>query len=135
MSLTAAIDGLRVALAAMDDIERIYDDPPEGVNDFPALMVYSRSGELSGISSGLSRNLHTLVVDVYESREILPAAIDRSKRWPDAVMAVLRADETLGGSVDAIVWPVRYRSTPMMYGKTTLYGVRFEVTVKIMESV
>lgn len=134
MSLEGAVDGLREALAGLTGLGRAYEDPPEGLNDFPALMVYSRSGELTGISAGLSRNLHTLIVDIYESREVLPAAIHRSKRWPDLVMATLRLDETLGGSTSAIVWPVRYRSGPMTYGKATHYGVRFEVTVKVMGS-
>lgn len=132
MSLETAITGLRDALANLEDLERMYDDPPEGLSDFPAAMVYSRSGELTGISAGLSRNLHTLIVDIYESREVLPSAIHSAKRWPDRVMAALRADEQLGGAVSAIVWPVRYRSGPMAYGRATHYGVRFEVTVKVM---
>jgi hypothetical protein len=74
-------------------------------------------------------------VDVLSSRQNLPQSVSESKAWPDALMAGLRADETLGGAVSAIVWPVLYEATAIQYNSLTHYGIRFEVTVKIMEAV
>ena len=132
MSLEAAIDGLRTAVATMADLTRAYTDPPESMSEFPAVIVYSRSGKMEALSAGLNKSLHTIVVEVHESRQVLPDAVDRAKRWPDRLMAALRADETLGGSVTAIVWPVTYRSAPLVYGNETHFGVQFLVTVKVM---
>ena len=132
MGLEAAIDGLRTAASTMADLARTYTDPPESISEFPAVIAYSRDGQMEAQSAGLDKALHTIVVEVHESRQVLPDAVDRAKRWPDRFMAALRADETLGGSVTAIVWPVTYRSGPLVYGKETHYGVQFRVTVKVM---
>lgn len=133
MGLDAAIDGLKEVLAnlALQEQMRIYDDPPEGISEFPACMVYVREGEMSGVSAGFVQSFHVLIVDIYESRSVLPDAMDRAKRWPDSVMAALRADVTLGGAASGVVWPLRYRSGPMRYGTAVYFGVRFEVKVKV----
>ena len=103
MGLEAAIDGLRTAASGMAGLARTYDDPPESLSEFPACVVYARSGEMTAVSAGFGKDLHTLVVEVYESREMLAEAVDRAKVWPDRLKAAIVADETLGGSVEAVV--------------------------------
>ena len=135
MSLSAAITQLVTVAGNISGVSRAYSDPPESISQFPAALVYAGRGTLEGISGGMSRHLHTIRVDILSSRQNLPQSVSESKGWPDALMAGLRADETLSGAVSAIVWPVTYEATAIPYNALTHYGMRFEVTVKIMEAV
>lgn len=135
MSLTAAITQLVTIAGNISGVARAYSDPPESISEFPAAIVYAGRGTLEGISSGLSRHLHTIRIDILSSRQQLPQAISEAKGWPDALMTGLRANEQLSGAVSAIVWPVVYEATVLPYSNLTHYGIRFEVTVKIMEAV
>lgn len=135
MSLASAISQLVEIANDINGVKRAYSDPPESISEFPAAIVYAGRGTLEGISSGLARHLHTIRIDILSSRQQLPQAISEAKGWPDALMTGLRADETLSGSVSAIVWPVNYEATAIPYNALTHYGMRFEVTVKIMEAV
>ena len=135
MSLSAAIGRLVTVASGISGVKRAYSQPPESISEFPAAIVYASRGTLEGISSGLSRHLHTIRIDILSSRQQLPQAVAESEGWPDALMTGLRADETLNSTVSAIVWPVIYEATAMQYNAVTHYGLRFDVTVKIMEAV
>lgn len=135
MSLSAAITQLVTVAGNVSGVVRAYSDPPESISEFPAALVYANNGTLEGISNGLSRNLHTIRIDVLSSRQQLPQAVNEAKAWPDSLQARLRADETLSGTVSGIVWPVAYEAIALQYNNLTHYGMRFAVTVKIMEAV
>lgn len=135
MSLTSAITSLVTIAGNISGVKKAYSDPPESISQFPAAIVYAGRGTLGGVSGGLSKNLHTIRIDILSSRQNLPQAVSEAKTWPDALMVGLRANETLGVSGAAIVWPVNYEAIAMPYNNLTHYGIRFEVTVKIMESV
>jgi len=132
MGLEAALGGLQNAVATMAGLARVHSDPPESISEFPAAIVYAWEGEMEASAVG-DRAIHTAVVEIHESRQVLPQAIDRAKQWPDKLLAALRANPTLGGSVAAIVWPVRYRARPLLYGSELHYGIRFEVRLKIID--
>lgn len=138
MSLDAAIDGLRTRLGTMTGLVRTYPDPPESINEFPSLIVYSREGVMYYTASG-GYSLHTLVADVYLARQYLPEVIDAAKPWPDRAFAALKADQTLGGAVSHVVWDttggqgLRYQTMPLQYNQQQCFGVRFTVTVKVNE--
>ena len=133
MSLDAAIDGLRTAGTGLTGMKRAYADPPESISEFPSAIVYVTGGQLSASAAG-GVSLHTLAVEIYHARQVLPQAVDAAKVWPDLMFAALKADMTLGGAVSHINWPVTYKALPLRYGDQIYYGMRFEVTVKINES-
>lgn len=135
MSLTAAITALVTVAGQVSGVAKAYDDPPESIQVFPAAIVYTAAGEMTGVSSGLSRNIHQIRIDILSSRQQLQQAVSESRAWPDSLLTRLRADETLGGTVNAIVYPVVYESLSMQYNNLTHYGLRFTVPVKIMEAV
>lgn len=134
MTLDGAIDGLRATLSAMSGLSRTYDDPPESINQFPSLIVYPRDGEMSVVSSGFGRSIHTIWADVVIGRQYMPQAIDSAKPYPDRAFALLRADTTLGGTVEHIVWPIRHRIVPVQYNDILHLVCRIEVRVKINET-
>lgn len=134
MALEAAIDGLRTDLSAMTGLSRTYDDPPESISQFPSLIVYARQGEIHQTSAGMGYSLHTLIAEIVMSRQYMPQVIDAAKVWPDRAFAILRADQTLNGSVSHIVWPFRYRIVPVRYNDIIHLVCQIEVQVKINES-
>ena len=97
----------------------------------PRTIVFAVGGEITAVSDGFDRGLHTLRVAIYLARAVLPEAVDAAKVWPYRVFAALKADQTLGGTALAVVWPVRYRLGPMGYGSETLFGVAVDVVVKV----
>ena len=139
MSLSTAIDGLRTRLATMTGLVRTYPDPPESINEFPSLIVYSKDGVMYYTASG-GYSLHTLVAEVYLARQYLPEVVDSAKPWPDRAFAALKADQTLGGAVSHVVWDttggvgLRYQTLPLQYNQQLCFGVRFTITVKVNES-
>lgn len=138
MSLDTAIDGLRIRLGTMTGLARVYPDPPESINEFPSLIVYSRDGIMYYTASG-GYSLHTLVAEVYLARQYLPEVVDAAKPWPDRAFAALKADQTLGGAVSHVVWDtqggtgLRYQTMPLQYNQQMCFGVRFTITVKVNE--
>ena len=132
MSLDAAIDGLRAAVSTMPGMVRVYDDPPESLNEFPCAFVVTESGEMSDDSAG-GFSLHTLIVEIFHSRTVLAQAVDGAKVWPDRMFAALRAAPTLGGSVSHVRWPITYRAGALGYNNITHYGMRISITVKVNE--
>lgn len=129
--LEDVLTALGAALNGMSDLERWYDDPPESINEFPCGMAFLTSGELTTVSSGLARGLHTIRVAIYLQRQVLPDAAAAAKPWPYRVFRALAADQRLGGACDAMVWPVTYRVGPMQYGRDVHFGVALDLTVKV----
>ena len=134
MSLDGAIDGLRTVLSAMSGLSRTYADPPDSISQFPALIVYAREGEMSVASAGFGRSIHTLWADVVIGLQVMPLAIDSAKPYPDRAFALLRANQTLSGAVEHIIWPIRHRIIPVQYNNTVHLVCRIEVKVKINET-
>ncbi len=132
MSLTAACTQISRMLGTLTEIRRVYGDPPESLNEFPCAIVYPSSGEMSVLSAGLNKSLHMVTIDIVQARQSLPVAVDLAKGWPEKVFALFAADLQLSGTVDAIVWPLTYRVLPMRYGVDVLFGVRFELKLKVM---
>lgn len=132
MTLAAAIDGLRAAVGTVAGLRRVYTDPPGSINEFPAAIVFAANGELNDSGAGVY-NLHTLIIELYQDAAVTPQAIDAAKVWPDAVLAALRTDPTLGGSVAHVRYPITYKMGALQYNALTHYGVQFSVTVKVIE--
>jgi len=132
MTLAAAIDGLRTAVEGMTGLTRVYTDPPASLSEFPCAFVVAAAGEMSDSGAG-GIAFHTIAIEIYQAPNITAQAVDAAKVWPDRVFAALKADPLLGGSVTHIRWPLTYRALGLQYNNVTHYGMRFEVTVKVIE--
>lgn len=135
MSLSDVLTGMVNALRGMDGLVRAYDNPPEALTEFPCLVVYAWRGEQKVISYGFGQSFHTIRVEVYLSRTLLPQAHTAALPWPKRIMDAMAADQRLGGACDAIVWPVSYQVGALSYGSETFLGVRYEIRVKVDEEV
>jgi len=131
-TLAGAIDGLLGAVETMPGLTRVYDDPPASLSEFPCAFVVASNGEMSDSGAG-GIAFHTLAIEIYQAPNITAQAVDGAKVWPDRVFAALKADPLLGGNVTHIRWPITYRALGLTYNNVTHYGMRFEVTVKVIE--
>ena len=75
MSLTAAVTALTTIAGGLSGVNRVYTDPPESINEFPAAIVYAAHGQLNSASAGLGRNLHVIRIDIHASRTQLPQSV------------------------------------------------------------
>lgn len=132
MSLDAAITGVRTAVETMTGLTRVYTDPPASLSEFPCAFVVAASGEMSDSGAG-GIALHTIAIEIYQSPNITAQAVDGAKVWPDLVFAALRTDQTLGGTITHIRWPITYQALGLTYNNVVHYGMRFAVTVKVIE--
>ena len=132
MSLDAAIGGVRTAVATMAGLTRVYDDPPASLSEFPCAFVVAASGEMSDSGAG-GLAFHTIAIEIYQAPNITAQAVDGAKVWPDRVFMALRSDPTLGGTVTHVRWPITYRALGLQYNNVTHYGMRFDVTIKVLE--
>ena len=132
MSLDAAIGGVRTAVAGMAGLTRVYDDPPASLSEFPCAFVVAASGEMSDTGAG-GIAFHTIAIEIYQAPNITAQAVDGAKVWPDRVFAALRTDPTLDGTVTHIRWPITYQALGLTYNNVVHYGMRFNVTVKVLE--
>jgi len=132
MSLATTITALRTVIDTIPNL-RVYADPPESINEFPSAIVYSLDGTYQLGSADLTRAYHTLIVDIYHARQMLPQAIDSAKAWPDLVYGAIR-DAMTAGTLDVVATggrsEVNYRTTPLPYGEIMHFGVRFTIRLK-----
>lgn len=124
-----AINEFRNAIATVPGLKRVYTDPPESISEFPCAVVYLKSGEMTENAPCF----HDFVADIYHARQVLPQAVNEAKVWPDRVLYALKANFRLNGSIEHIVYPIRYESAALQYNDMTHYGVRFRVRVKIFD--
>ena len=132
MTLDAAIGGVRAAVGTMTGLTRVYDDPPASLSEFPCAFVVAGSGEMSDTGAG-GLAFHTIAIEIYQAPNITAQAVDGAKVWPDRVFAALRTDPTLDGTVTHIRWPIAYQALGLTYNNGVHYGMRFNVTVKVLE--
>jgi hypothetical protein len=132
MTLDVAIGGVRAAVEGMAGLTRVYDDPPASLSEFPCAFVVAANGEMSDSGAG-GIALHTIAIEIYQSPNITAQAVDGAKVWPDRVFAALCTDPTLGGTITHIRWPITYQALGLQYNNVTHYGMRFLVTVKVLE--
>lgn len=132
MSVANVITGINTQLDTISGLV-VLSDPPESINQFPSSIAYHYRTETYNAAFG-GYSLHTIRVEIYEARQVLPQAVNRAKAWPDSVRTAIKADESLGGAATGVIWPMRCESMPLRYGETVYFGVRFEITYKVNES-
>lgn len=132
MTLVAAVNAMVVAVRTLDGLKKMYDNPPESLSEFPCGIAYIKGGEY--VAGPVSHGNHIIIVDIYESRSILPQSVDRAKEWPDKMRTLLRDNLTLTGTASHVGNQSRffsYEAMAMQYNDMLYYGVRFQIPVKV----
>ena len=134
MALADVIDQYVTAFGAMTGITRCYSDPPESIQEFPAAIVYAKSGTINMGGGGLVEELHTIILEIHHERQMLELAVDAAKVWPRRVTTALYNGGTFGGYVTAVVWPIYYDALAVTYGSAQdiHYVMQFRITTKVL---
>ncbi|MBK8772594.1 MAG: hypothetical protein IPM06_19515 [Rhizobiales bacterium] len=125
MSLDATIDKIRVHVAGLTGLARVYSDPPDSMQEFPCAIVIANRGAYE-LSAAGGRAFHVIVVEIHSARQVLPQAVDEAKVWPDRMYTKLAAATDLD-----INGQITYRAGGIQYGNDVHYAVRFEVPCKV----
>lgn len=133
MALETVIGNLETIVESVTGIQAVYQRPPANPDEsvFPYAIVYLSTGQLTPMGATLARGIHNLIVEIHQSRTLVPAALTAVQVWPERITAALIADTTLAGSSSMIAWPVLYQAGPIDYGNYVHYGIRFTVPVKV----
>lgn len=157
MSFTTVLndveDEIKDALeAGVDSVRRFYTDPPEMVNEYPALLVWHESGswQRSAHSSltehGSVMGVHTFVAEVAVARKDLKRDMATLRPITDDVVDALWKSANanrFGGTVidlgnmmrQSSTPPVRHEKVSGTWAGDNTIGIRFEIDVTVEREV
>lgn len=126
MSIDANIATLVAAVGGVAGVKRAHANPPESFSQFPAAIVYVVDGSFGEPTGRTICEAHTVtyVVELYTARQVLPQAIAAARKWPEPVIAALRATAL------NIRYPLNWTMGPLPYSAETLFGLRFRISIK-----
>lgn len=126
-----AIARIQAIVRGLDGVQEAPEYAPESVNQYPFGIAYYEAGETT-LMGGWRKGLHTLAVNIFVARQLLPASLRQAMPFYERFMAAIEADPTLGGTVSTVVSPVKHSFGWIAYGgeNNKLLGWRFQVTVK-----
>jgi hypothetical protein len=132
--MTNLTDVLAALTEILQPLElRIYDEPPESINEFPCLFCYVGGGQMSQVEATWAEGTHSITVEILLARYILPIAVYRAKQYPSQIFALLSQNQTLNSTVHHIIYPIRYETLPLEYSDGDYYGIRFSVEIYIKD--
>ena len=135
--LRAAIAQIQTYMLTLTGMREAPTDAPEQPHVFPFAICAPAEGEWTGLQVAWKQGLQTVSLDIHVARKDLPRDIQKLADFEDAVPNILIANPTLNGTVDTIVYPIRWRLVTFSWdqmGQVKTIGFRFLITVK-METV
>jgi len=140
-NLTDAIKSIQdLALGlGSGDIKAAPDAPIESINVFPFCMTYPASGTLNREQAGVKRDIHTIFSEVHINPVNLGPSVEKMMSVLEEYALALQQNPTLTDTsdaitVDTIVYPIRYSFGSLRWAEEEHLGFRFEIDVKIRNS-
>ena len=138
-TLTDAIAAIQpIALTVSDGTTTVTaapNDPKEAIAEFPFVVSYPAKGTLELETYGPGKDKHIIYTELHLSRNVLNEAVAKAKLYLEDFAAKIKADTTLSGASDTIVWPIPYTFGSLDWAGENHLGFRFEITVKIRKPV
>lgn len=132
-SLTDAI--IRVQeLATVAGMKTAPNYPTESIIVKPFSIAYPGMGEIGKDDATSSRDIHRIYCQLHWTRAMLAESVEAALALFASFIEELRSDETLNGSVDAIIWPVTYQFGELGWDEEATVGWQFEIPVKIRKA-
>jgi hypothetical protein len=123
-----------IALACTDVV--ITSAPALPVDDSmsrsPTSIAYLKDGEIIQVSAGFTRWIASIGCDIYFNRTSVKEAYRQIQLFIPDMVKRLGGDPTLNGTVDNIIYPIKFNVVGASFGGTdTLYQViQFDIPVK-----
>lgn len=131
-NLQQAINEFRTVLENnLTGITRVYERAPNSINEFPSLIILPSQGRGEIVSSQFGRTEHTVLVEIYDTTQDLDKAIKSSELWESKILQVLQEFHDLNGTIEHFIYPVEYRTGPIIYNNEQVYyGTQFRISFK-----
>lgn len=106
-------------------------EPTEQMGIFPFAVSYPARGTFQADDASSGRDLHTIFTEVHVNRNLIVQAVDYAKTILEAFAQLIKQNPTLNGTVDTVVYPFIYTFGRLEWGSIQTIGFRFEITVKV----
>jgi hypothetical protein len=131
-ALEAVIAALATLEAGLTGVVVAYSTMPEALGAMPAWLNYPYQGTLSG-DAGTTRELHTVVAELVVARGDSMTAEAAARPYLALFPMALFRDPTIAGTASTVN-EVRYRYGQFTFAGETLLGIRFEVDLKLRQT-
>jgi hypothetical protein len=135
MSLIDAMTDVAGSLSALSGLTGATSQPPHPLPSYPYAIVYAGDGQVglqSGGHGGFGLMLANIVVEILQG-QVNPLSIASASVWPERVFPLLTVDQSLGGTVEHIVWPVTFSVVNIEYDASEIYAAcRMVIPVKLV---
>lgn len=128
-SLQDVIGAIQDIVRGISGIRVAPDYAPDGLNVFPASVVYPVSGVFTTGPAEVMKGLHTIAVEIHVERRDLAKALKSAIPYGSQVAAALLADTTLGGAVSTF-GDISYTFGPMAWGDPALQTIGWRLTIE-----
>lgn len=132
--ITAALAQIRTLVNTISGLRQTPSKPPESASAYPFAIVSLSEGSWTKESSGQVKGLHTITIEIHQSRTDLPRDLEKVEPYGDLVKdkLLLDANATLNGTVDSIVADdISYTFGALGYAEVITIGWSIDVPVKI----
>ncbi|HOA25576.1 MAG TPA: hypothetical protein PKI52_16315 [Aggregatilineales bacterium] len=120
---------LSLQVAGQPAVKAAPAQPTESMTQFPFVVTYPARARVTPMA-GWTKSVVTLYTEFHMGRSILPRNVEVAIAYYEPFLDALRADITLGGSVDAIVGDIRAEFGYLEWAGEKHVGWRFEIDVK-----
>lgn len=137
MTLEAALLYTAGLAETITGIKAAPDYPPESVSAYPFVLTYPSGGNLEWEPGLIFKGLHQITCELHFDRAVLPKAIKTMIPFIKSFADKIKADPTLGGTVDTIVasanTKIEYAILFQQFAKVPEVVIQFKFTCKIRE--
>lgn len=127
------ITALTTVLGAVTGVEAAYENPPEALNEFPAVVPYFVRGDFSYGQSAPAIGLHTVHADLHISRSQLPTDEAAARPFILRFLIAIAGNLKMSATCDHCLLK-SYSYGRLGYAGKETFGGRFVLEVKIKHS-
>ncbi len=128
-SLQDVISAIQEIVRGVTGIRVAPDYAPDGLNVFPASVVYPVSGTWTTGPAEVLKGMHAIAVEIHVERRDLARALKDAIPYGSIVAAALLADTTLGSSASTF-GDISYTFGPMAWGDPALQTIGWKLTIE-----
>lgn len=118
---------------------KVYEDPPESVDDLPAAIVAEMNGDMSDAAyNGLKEvtlTARVLFLGALRGREGLPKSFNLTRLWAGRVLGLLWTHDELAAADTAEsiaqITNVKWHEGKVVYGGVDFTGIEFNIEMRV----
>ena len=134
--LSDAIIEIQTLAGTMSGVRKAPTSPPDKMSHYPFVICYPGTGTITKMSAGWKQGLQTVILEIHVARKDMARDVAKLIDYEDDLMDLLWADSNSGLSSTAdTITEIRYQFGALDYDDTATIGWRFEIDIKIQDTV